>query len=274
MCKARGDGELVTPYDGALLSYGAGVNTVAMLLRLADEGWRGPIVFADTGGEQPETYCHMKVMDEWLEPHGLTIERVSFGTLTETERELARRNASIGHGRMSVMASLEGYCLARNILPLLVVRWCAVMFKRSVIDAWAVTHGIVTHMIGIASDEPNRVREDAGLLYPLNDWGWTRRDCIDYIRKRHVPVPRKSGCFFCPAQKRSEWRELLDVHPDLYARAEAMEVNASRNGHRATFSPDGKYSLADLRQGFETQGASMFEDQDVARVYSPCICGI
>jgi hypothetical protein len=262
----------VHKYHGFLLSYGAGVNTCAMLLRLVSEGWRGPIVFADTGGEHPETYCHMKVMDEWLAPHGLTIERVSFGTLTPEEVRDAARRASIGLGK--VATTLEGYCLTLHMVPILGIRWCSIIFKRSVIAAWAATRGLMVQMIGIASDEPNRIRDDAGLVYPLNDWGWTRRDCVEYIRKRHVPVPRKSGCFFCPAQKRSEWRELLEVHPDLYARAEAMEVNASRNGHRATFSPDGKYSLADLRQGFETQGAAMFEDQEVARVYEPCICGI
>lgn len=98
----------MTPYDGALLSYGAGVNTVAMLLRLVDEGWRGQIVFADTGGEHPETYCHMKLMDEWLVPYGLRIERVSFGTLTEAEVRDAPRRASIGRGK--VATTLEQYC--------------------------------------------------------------------------------------------------------------------------------------------------------------------
>ena len=267
-----GKNGLVTPYDGALLSYGAGVNTVAMLLRLVEEGWRGPIVFADTGGEHPETYCHMAMMDRWLDERCLAIERISFGTLTEAEVRDAPRRASIGRGK--VATTLEQYCLTLHMVPILGIRRCSIIFKRSVIAAWAATRGLTVQMIGISSDEPRRIRDGPGLLYPLNDWGWSRRDCVDYIRKRHVPVPRKSGCFFCPSQRRSEWRELLEVHPDLYAMAEAMEVNASRNGHRATFSPDGRWSLADLRLGFETQGASMFKDQEVARVYEPCICGI
>lgn len=160
------------------------------------------------------------------------------------------------------------------MVPILGIRWCSIIFKRSVIAAWAATRVLPVQMIGIAADEPNRIREDAGLLYPLNDWGWTRRDCIDYIRKRHVPVPRKSGCFYCPSQKRSEWRELLEVHPDLYARAELMEMNASRYGHTATFDPSGKRTLLALRAEFESQGASMFEDQEIPRAYEPCLCGI
>lgn len=32
-----------------LISFGAGVNSVAMTILLVNEGWRGPIVFCDTG---------------------------------------------------------------------------------------------------------------------------------------------------------------------------------------------------------------------------------
>lgn len=262
----------MSEYDGALLSYGGGVNTVAMLLRLVNEGWRGPIVFADTGGEHPETYCHLKMMEEWVQERGLAIERVSFATLTPEEVRDAARRASIGLGR--VTASLEDYCLACHMVPLVGIRWCSVIFKRSVLHAWAATRGITTHMIGIGMDEPRRIRDLPDLLYPLNDWGWSRRDCMDYIRAQGIPMPRKSGCFYCPSQKRSEWRGLLELHPDLYARAEAMEGNASRNGHRATFDPSGKHTLADLRNAFEAQGESMFDDQDLGRAYEPCICGL
>lgn len=33
-----------------LLSFGGGGNSVAMSIVLVEQGWRGPIVFADTGG--------------------------------------------------------------------------------------------------------------------------------------------------------------------------------------------------------------------------------
>jgi hypothetical protein len=271
---AGGGGEM-TYYDGALLSYGAGVNTVAMTLRLLDEGWRGPIVFADTGGEHPETYCHMAWMEEnIIQPAGATLERVSFATLTEAEREQARKNAAIGVGRLAQMTTLEGYCLARYILPLLAVRWCSVMFKWAVLHAWADSRVIPVHLIGIAADEAQRVRDDPALAYPLVDWGWTRRDCMEYIKSKGVPIPRKSGCFFCPAQRQSDWKELLDVHPDLYARAEAMEANATRNGHVATLDPTGKVSLSHLRQAFDAQGDGMFSDDEIPREYEPCICHI
>jgi len=160
------------------------------------------------------------------------------------------------------------------MVPMLTVRWCSTIFKQAIITAWAQSRGLVTHALGIGADESQRWRQADHLNYPLIDWGWSRRDCIDYIRGKVVPIPRKSGCFFCPSQKRSEWRELLDVHPDLYERASAMERNASRNGHRATLDVSGKYSLDMMRHQFESQGPSMFEDQDIPRIYEPCICHI
>jgi hypothetical protein len=97
---------------------------------------------------------------------------------------------------------------------------------------------------------------------------------MDYIKAQGIPMPRKSGCFYCPSQKRSEWRELLDLHPDLYERAVAMEANASRNGHRATLDPSGKRTLLEMKRDFEAQGDSMFSDDEAMRAYEPCICGL
>lgn len=41
---------------GEIVSFGAGVNSTALAILLVNEGWRGPIVFADPGAEWPETY--------------------------------------------------------------------------------------------------------------------------------------------------------------------------------------------------------------------------
>ena len=43
-----------------VVSYGGGTNSVAMLVGLHERGLRpDAIVFADTGGEKPNTYGHM-----------------------------------------------------------------------------------------------------------------------------------------------------------------------------------------------------------------------
>lgn len=66
-----------------MVSFGAGVNSTAMVITLAEEGWRGPIVFADTMGEKPETYCYMDYFErEYLKPRGLAITRLLPGDET------------------------------------------------------------------------------------------------------------------------------------------------------------------------------------------------
>ena len=52
-----------------MISFGAGVNSAAMTIMLVEQGWRGPIVMADTLAEWPETYCWMRTFeDQWLKP--------------------------------------------------------------------------------------------------------------------------------------------------------------------------------------------------------------
>ena len=63
--------------------------------------------------------------------------------------------------------------------------------------------------------------------YPLiEDWHWTRDDCVQAIQEAGLPLPGKSSCFFCPSMKRNEVEALKRQHPDLYRRALAIEENA------------------------------------------------
>lgn len=62
--------------------------------------------------------------------------------------------------------------------------------------------------------------------YPLIEWGWSRTDCVRVLEAAGLPQPGKSSCFFCPSMKREEIMLLKEQHPDLYARAIAIEDNA------------------------------------------------
>lgn len=62
--------------------------------------------------------------------------------------------------------------------------------------------------------------------YPLIEWGWSRTDCVRALEAAGLPQPGKSSCFFCPSMKREEIMLLKEQHPDLYARAIAIEDNA------------------------------------------------
>ncbi len=262
-------------YQGALLSYGGGVNSCSMTLRLVNDGWRGPIVFADTSAERPSTYCHIAWMDEWLKTRGLHIETISWATATPTMLEIASKTV---HDKSLIVdrPTLEGFCLKHGLIPLEAVRWCSVNFKRVLLEAYRIEHGIEVTLQGIGSDEPTRVHyDDPTVRYPLVDWGWRRRDCIEYITAQGIPIPPKSSCFFCPSPHLNVRRELWKDHPELYERAAAMERNASlRNHKRATLDPRGIFTLDDLRQRFEAEGPMEGFDEPDMRAYEPCLCGL
>lgn len=64
------------------------------------------------------------------------------------------------------------------------------------------------------------------LRYPLVEWDWGREECVQAIEDAGLCQPGKSACFFCPASKVTEIRQLAQNYPDLAARAVAMEKNA------------------------------------------------
>lgn len=245
-----------------MISFGGGVNSTAMIILLVEQGWKGPIVFADVGDESqpcehPETLCFLTYFErEYLRSHGLELTRLQPGD------EWHSKKASIG---------LYSRCLAQNIIPLCSVRWCSVEWKRDPIEKWRKAHEIAKTNIGICADEPRRVRNDPEISYPLVEHGVTRTGCIRIIEQAGLSVPRKSGCWFCPNQRLGEWRRLLFDHPELYEKAELLEENASLHFQKhATLDPGGEsLRTRRVRRGWDKQ--TEFDLPDMAR---PCICGL
>ncbi|MCK9356976.1 MAG: phosphoadenosine phosphosulfate reductase family protein [Dehalococcoidia bacterium] len=243
-----------------LISFGAGVNSVAMAILLANDGWRGPIVFADTGCEWPETYCYLEYFErEWLAPRGLSVTRLQ----------------GLPWQRVHGGATLIGYCEERHVIPASGVRWCTIEWKVNAIGRWAEQHAVDTQLIGIAADEAHR---QPLKLRPLVDRNITRQGCIDIIVAEGLDVPQKSGCHICPFQRDSQWRELWHRHPDLFERAAALEESTPRTKSgrtTATLDPAGKVTLRDRQYRYEHQGGLLEEsDWDELLAYRPCVCGI
>lgn len=207
------------------VSYGGGVNSVAVCVGLVARGEIPDLVmFADTGGERPETYTHIHMMFDWLKGHGVECVTV--------------RNAPASGDK-----TLEENCLRRKELPSLAYgfKGCSVKWKRQPMDRFLRTQyepsmrvlasgQKVTRIIGIDAGETRRAKlppdEHFIYRYPLVEWGWDRKDCIAVIEAAKLPIPPKSSCFFCPAMRRDEIRALRVQHPELYKRAVAIEDNA------------------------------------------------
>jgi hypothetical protein len=227
-----------------VVSYGAGVDSTAMLVAMWQRGIRPDLIlFADTGGEKPETYAYLPIMDEWL-------KSVGFPQIT-TVRYVPVR---------APYTTLEGKCLANETLPSLAFgrHSCSLVFKvepqdkfiktwQPALDAWAAGRR-VRKAIGYDNgrqdcnrranaDAAVQKREDAGdsslyeYLYFLQDWLIDRPQCEELILSVGLPLPMKSACWFCPASKKAEIIWLRENHPPLYNRAIHMEVIARTGKH-------------------------------------------
>ena len=241
------------------ISYGAGVNSTAMAILLVNEGWRGDLVFADTGAEWPETYCYLDYFErEWLAPRGLAVTRL--GGEWRTEKRAKTR-------------TLLEYCESYGMVPLAGVRWCTREYK---VAPCAAYHG-GDYYLGIAADERHRQPDKPR---PLVDRGITREGCIEIIQAEGLDVPQKSGCYVCPFQRNDQWRELWRRHPELIERAARLEEIAtarvrSQGKHwRVTLDPSGKISIRQRIMAFERQIELPGIDMDRLLRFRPCLCGL
>ena len=78
--------------------------------------------------------------------------------------------------------------------------------------------------VGIAHDEPERIRDDDFIRYPLDDWGWSEVDCAKYLKKKGLWNELyndfdRLGCFFCHKQSLWSWYMLWQKYPKLYEKA-------------------------------------------------------
>ena len=168
-----------------ILSFGGGVNTVALMIMLIQNG--APLdaaVFADTGGEVPETYHSVDAAREYLDKHGIPLIVVQARPRQTDLYETASR---------------------RHVIPSVKWRWCTRDFKVNPIHKYYSQLGVpIYQYMGIAFDEIHRMKDSSEdhitNVYPLIDNRMTRQDCVDLIAAAGLPVPEKSGCYFCPVQ--------------------------------------------------------------------------
>lgn len=234
---------------GINVCYGGGVDSTAMLIAMKRQGIRPDLItFADVGGEKPETIEYVKGMDAWL-------TSVGFPTVTWCKKIPLE---STGY------SDLTGNCISNETLPSLAfgMKSCSIKWKHTPQDyalkgckrgpnkcrphhIWhvsQVTGHKVVKLIGYDNGKADLRRsknlksEDSDFLfvYPLQQLGWAREECIKAIVEEGLEVPIKSACFFCPASKVWELYWLAGKHPDLFEKALQIEVVAM-TGHHTRF---------------------------------------
>lgn len=215
-----------------VVAYGMGVDSTAVLVRFAQLGIKPDLIlFADTGGEWPETYAYLETMNTFLRANGMVeVQVVRYTPKTAT------------------YSTLEENCNQKKMLPSLAygMKGCSLKFKRAPQDKfcnrWEPTRATwkagrkVIKVIGYDAGRKDarrnwKIADDKKYeyWYPLRDWQWDRERCEAEIAAAGLPIPRKSSCFFCPACKAHEVDDLIKFHPDLARRIVRMEALAAPN---------------------------------------------
>jgi hypothetical protein len=208
-----------------IVAFGGGINSTAMLIGMQQRQVKPDLIlFADTGGELPETYEHTQRFSRWLCERG-------FPDIIWVSKTFAG-NAT----------TLEADCLRNHTLPSIAFgfKGCSIKYKREPQDkycnhweparqAWG--RGLqCVKAIGYDAGEARRatIAEDTKyrFWYPLLEWDWWREECVSVCDAEGFHPP-KSACFFCPNAGKQEILQLMKKHPRLLERALRMEANAT-----------------------------------------------
>ena len=200
-----------------------------MLLRMLEEKMPVDIVvFVDTGLEFPQMYEHIDTLEQYT---GLQFVRLKAPQTFEYlfyEYSPPRKNPAL-EGKVGL-----SWAGPQN-------RWCTARLKTRIIDRYVrdVRQDCeIVHHIGIAADEPKRIREKH---YPLVEWGMTEADCLAYCKERGFTwgglydIFHRVSCWCCPLQSIGELRKLRKHFPELWQKLLYMDAHTWRN-FRADYS--------------------------------------
>lgn len=232
------------------LSFGGGVNSVALYLLMRDMGVDFEAAFVDHGGDWPETYEYVKM---FADKYPLTILRPD----------------------VEGVDSLYDYCIIKGMMPSRIKRWCTDKFKVRVMIEYY--HRPCFVHLGIDAGEPHRARMSgvAGQenRYILIEEGINRDGCEQIIKDHGLPVPKKSGCWFCPFQRVGQWRKMRKEHPELWCKALGIERTVNEGRARRGKAPIYLY-------GKDKPLTVLINDKQAAlpgmesMEYPPCQCGL
>lgn len=228
------------------LSYGGGINSSACIVLKAmglldyDEA-----IYVDHGCDWPETRAYVRMI----------AKRYPITILTP---------------QVEGYDNLYSYADHYKMIPSRRLRWCTDKFKVRVINKYVEKPCF--SLIGFSTDEIHRAKlsYENGIenRFPLIERDIDRQRCVEIIREHNLPVPIKSGCWFCPFQPIRQWNLLRRAHPDLYCKAKQLEDQEIEARRKIGKGPLYLNKMALDKVVKESEGV-LFEEMK-----PPCHCGL
>lgn len=261
------------------LSFGGGVNSVALYLYMIEQGIEFEAVFSNHGADHPDTYRYMDYFNKEVVKRG-------WKPVTIVEGRVKEKNMDKG-------LDLFHYCLEKSVVPSRMLRWCTEKFKIVPTNLYINSQleggeeeKCYMHL-GIAYDEANRARPPQNppkylankvFKYLFVEDGITREENVEIIKRHGFKVPRKSGCYFCPYAKKKEFIDLYRNDPCLYEKAKTLEHKV--NEKRVADNKKPLYISSKPIEVIVGEGQiEMFFDDDglldhIGERERPCNCGL
>lgn len=282
-----------------VLSYGMGVDSTSVLLRLIRE----PAILREMGFELSDLVVitsmvgnEFGVTGELVREHILPLLReygVRFVQVARAGATKADGYVVLSDSRRPTELYMDGAFKLSDEYhqggtgPETSGRKCSIKMKGDVMDAWFEDElgpdVEMIHGIGYAKGEERRAERDdvfAGKRtersperrpwHPLLDWGWDRADCIAYIAEQtDVPAWPKSCCVFCPFSgpkadpagqvDHLAYLDRLEAAPEEGATALLTEFNAMSFNHRQCLYNRAGSLLEALRREGKVRAVAAFE---------------
>ncbi len=244
------------------LSFGGGVNSVAMMLLLLDEGVEFEAVYVWMP-DWPETHDYLMMLEDKGYP--ITV-------LFPWDR---RKSWPMGlpPDPDKYYSNLYEFCWDRHIFPYRQNRWCSVDFKQRTLKRYYQGPAFINIGYDIGEERRAKITSDGDFEYrfPLIEHEIDRKGCLEIIKGHGLVPPPKSGCFFCPEQNRPAWRHLRRKHPDLWCASVQLEKRAVSKaiemGHSVFYLADNHKPLSVI---VNERDSYLFDEL----AYPPCQCGL
>lgn len=226
-------------------SLSCGKDSLAMVLKLIEE--KKPLthcVMFDTGMEFNSIYANLKKLKPILEENHIHLEIIS--PETHFLEDMLLR--TVNKGKTNEHYGYEwcgGIC-----------RWRTSQ-KVDSINKYLKSLGEYVQYIGIAIDEPERIKNENNKSYPLVEWNMTEKDCLEYCYSHGFfwdengvelySVLDRVSCWCCGNKNLKELRNMYQFLPIYWEKLKALQSRIDR-----PFRRDGK-TIFDLENRFKKE---------------------
>ncbi len=230
-----------------IASVSFGKDSLAMLLLLIEK--KEPldeVIFYDTGMEFQSIY---ETRDRVLEL--LKSKNIKYTELKPKQPfEYTMFNKTVKH-RNGTRSKGYSWCGGR-------CRWGTTEKNKTISTYLKNNYGeSYRELVGIAYDEPNRIKQDVHKLYPLYDLHFTEKDCLSYCYKRGFcweedgirlyDILDRVSCWCCANKNLKELRNYCKYLPTYWNKLKKFQRRTSRP------FKNNKYTVFDLEERFKQE---------------------